>query len=89
MTLQALIFLKAELSSKRLELLRELVPSATRIAVLVTPSGISTASTIKNLNATANGAVLEIEVFKVSSSQDIDAAFMTFARQRPDATEPG
>ena len=35
-------FLNAELSAKRLELLRELIPAATRIAVLVTPSGSST-----------------------------------------------
>jgi hypothetical protein len=53
--------------------------------VLVTPSGTSTASTIKSLNATASAAGLDIEVFKVSTSQDIDAAFMTFAQQRPDA----
>jgi putative ABC transport system substrate-binding protein len=78
-------FLNAELSSKRLELLRELVPSAVRVAVLVTPSGTSTASTIRSLNATASSAGLNIEVFTVSTSQDIDAAFTAFARQRSDA----
>src|SRR5262249_24925008 len=75
----------AELSAKRLELLREFVPTATRIAVLVTPSGTSTASTIASLDANARVAGLDIEVFKVGTSQEIDAAFTSIARQHTDA----
>jgi putative ABC transport system substrate-binding protein len=78
-------FLNAELSAKRLELLREFVPTATRIAVLVTPSGTSTASTIASLDANARVAGLDIEVFKVGTSQEIDAAFTSIARQHTDA----
>jgi putative ABC transport system substrate-binding protein len=78
-------FLNAELSAKRLELLRELIPAATRIAVLVTPSGSSTDSAFRNMDMAARDAGLQIQVVKVSTSQEIDAAFVTFARDRPDA----
>ena len=78
-------FLNAELSAKRLELLRELIPAATRIAVLVTPSGSSTDSAFRNMDTAARDAGLQIQVVKVSTSQEIDAAFVTFARDRPDA----
>ena len=78
-------FLNAELSAKRLELLRELISAATRIAVLVTPSGPSTDCAFRNMDTAARDAGLQIQVVKVSTSPEIDAAFVTFARDRPDA----
>jgi putative tryptophan/tyrosine transport system substrate-binding protein len=82
-------FLNAELSAKRLELLRELLPAATRIAVLATPAGSSSSSSgeqpLRGIDAAARAAGLQVQIVKVSTSQEIDAAFVTFARERPDA----
>ena len=78
-------FLSAELGAKRLELLRELVPTATRIVLLGTPTGASADAGLKDIEEAARGAGLKIQVVKVSTSQEIDAAFATFARDRPDA----
>jgi putative ABC transport system substrate-binding protein len=78
-------FLNAELGAKRLELLRELVPTATRIVLLGTPTGASADAALRDTEVAARRAGLQIQVVKVSTSQEIDAAFATFARDRPDA----
>ena len=76
----------AELTAKRLELVRELVPRATRIAVLVNPAdGPITESTLRDVEAAARAMALQIQVLKANSSREIDAAFDTMARERPDA----
>jgi putative ABC transport system substrate-binding protein len=72
-----------ELTAKRLELLRELVPGAARMAVLVTAANAET--TVRNVEAAARALGLQIQVFNVSTIREIDAAFATFARERPDA----
>jgi ABC-type uncharacterized transport system substrate-binding protein len=72
-----------ELAAKRLELLRELVPGATRMAVLVTAANAET--TVRDVEAAARALGLQIQVFNVSTSREIDAAFATFAHERPDA----
>jgi putative ABC transport system substrate-binding protein len=83
-------FLSTELTAKRLELLRELVPGAARVAVLVNPANAMRAAvTVRDLQ-TAGGAMgLEIQVLNASSSQEINAAFATFVRERPDAVFVG
>jgi putative ABC transport system substrate-binding protein len=78
-------FLNAELGAKRLDLLRELMPTATRIVLLGTPTGASADAALTNTELAARAAGLQIQVVKVSTSQEIDAAFATFARDRPDA----
>jgi putative ABC transport system substrate-binding protein len=78
-------FLNAELGAKRLELLRELVPTATRIVLLRTPTGVGADAAQKNMEAAARAAGLQIQAVKVSTGQEIDAAFAAFARERPDA----
>ena len=76
----------AELVAKRLELLRELVPRAARVAVMVNPSDVTTTeSTLAEAQAAARAISLQIQVLNVNSSRDIDAAFETIARERPDA----
>jgi putative ABC transport system substrate-binding protein len=78
--------LSGELVAKRLELLRELVPGAVRIAVLVNPAAaVSTDSTLKDLEVAARTLGLQIQVLNASTSGEIDAAFGTFAHERPDA----
>ena len=76
-------FLSGELVAKRLELLRDLVPGAARMAVLVTADSADT--TVKDVDAAARALGLQIQVFNVSAIREIDAAFATFARERPDA----
>jgi putative ABC transport system substrate-binding protein len=77
-------FLNAELVTKRLEFLRELVPAATRLAVLVNPSTGSRDATVKDVEVAARAIGLQSRVFNASVGREIDAAFAAFARERPD-----
>ena len=75
-----------ELAAKRLELLRELVPRAARIALLVNPADVAITETqVKEVQAAARAIGLQIQVFNADSSPEIDAAFETIGRERPDA----
>jgi len=79
-------FFTAELAAKRLELLRELVPGAIRIAVLVDPAGpTTTESTLRDIEAAARAMRLQIQILNASTSREIEAAFASFAGERPDA----
>jgi putative ABC transport system substrate-binding protein len=72
--------------SKRLDLLRELVPGVTRVAVLVNPANPQRAETqVQEVEAAGGAMGLQIQIFRVGSSRDINAAFATFAHERPDA----
>src|SRR5215470_12205918 len=72
-----------ELVAKRLELLRELVPAAARMAMLVSAGSAET--TVRDAEPAARALGLQIQFFNVSTIREIDAAFATFARERPDA----
>ena len=79
-------FFAGELTAKRLELLRELVPTATRVAVLVNPANAANAeATLKEVAAAARTFGLKIQVLNASTSREIDAAFATLVRERSDA----
>jgi putative tryptophan/tyrosine transport system substrate-binding protein len=79
-------FFASELAAKRLELLRDLVPAATRVAVLVNPAEARiTEATLRDVKAAARGMGLQIQVLNVSTSREINAAFATLAQERPDA----
>jgi putative tryptophan/tyrosine transport system substrate-binding protein len=79
-------FYSGELTAKRLELLRELVPAATRVAVLVNPANaMTTETTLRDIAAPARAMGLQIQICNASTSREIDAAFATFLRERPDA----
>jgi putative tryptophan/tyrosine transport system substrate-binding protein len=79
-------FFSNELSAKRLELLRELVPAATRVAVLVNPANAANAEPqLRDVEQAARSMGLQIQVLEASTSREIDAAFATFVRERPDA----
>ena len=72
--------------AKRLELLRELVPTATRVAVLVNPtSGPSQEAAVRDLEAAARAMGLQIQVFNASASREIAASFANLVRERADA----
>jgi putative tryptophan/tyrosine transport system substrate-binding protein len=84
--LTGISFFNTELVAKRLELLRELVPAATRVAVLVNPtSPANTETTLRDVEAAARSLGLHIQIFNASTSHEIDAVFANFARERPDA----
>jgi putative ABC transport system substrate-binding protein len=75
-----------ELAAKRLELLREVVPAATRVAVLVNPANaVSTETTLREVGAAARAIGLQIQVLNANTIREIDAAFATLASERPDA----
>src|SRR5262249_28675570 len=79
-------FLNVELLAKRLELLRQLVPAAVRVAVLVNPADArNTETTLREVEAAARAMQLQIHVVRASTSHDIDAAFATVVHQRSDA----
>ena len=79
-------FFVAELIAKRLELLRELVPTAVRVAVLVNPDDTQiTPLILRDVEAAARAMGLQIQIVRASTSREINAAFASFARERPDA----
>jgi putative tryptophan/tyrosine transport system substrate-binding protein len=84
--LTGISFFNAELAAKRLELLRELVPGAARVAVLVNPANAAIAeTTLRDVEAGARAMALQIQVLNASTSREISAAFTTLGRARPDA----
>jgi putative ABC transport system substrate-binding protein len=71
---------------KRLEAVRELVPRASRVAVLVNPANAANAEpTVKGAQAAARAMALRVEIVEASTSGEIQAAFERLARERPDA----
>jgi putative ABC transport system substrate-binding protein len=79
-------FLALELVPKRLELLRELVPTAARVAVLVDPaSAPQTEATLRDVEPAARALGLQLQILNASTNREIDAAFATISRERPDA----
>jgi putative ABC transport system substrate-binding protein len=79
-------FFTAELVAKRLGLLRELLPGATRVAVLVNPrNAINAETTLRDAQAAASPTGLQIKVMNASNSREISAAFADLGRERPDA----
>jgi putative ABC transport system substrate-binding protein len=79
-------FFSGELAAKRLELLRELVPGAARVAVLVNPANApNTEITLKDVEAAAGSIGLQIQIVGASTSSEINAAFATTVRERSDA----
>ena len=75
-----------ELAAKRLELLRELVPQAARVAVLDNPANVAATETqLKDVEAAARAIGLQIQIHNANTSDEIDAAFETMSRERPDA----
>jgi putative ABC transport system substrate-binding protein len=75
--------LLTESATKRLELLREMVPAMTRVAALVNPTEASnTEATLKDLETAARLMGLEIKPLKASTSSEINAAFATLEAER-------
>jgi putative ABC transport system substrate-binding protein len=74
-----------ELQAKRLALLHELVPKAVRVAVLLNTANVTVAeATLRAVKEAARVIGLQTDVLNASTSREIDAAFATLARERPD-----
>jgi putative tryptophan/tyrosine transport system substrate-binding protein len=73
------------LASKRLELLRELVPKADLVAVLVNPTNTNAETNMKDLQSAALGVRQRIQVLSAGSDLDLETAFATLAQSRPGA----
>jgi putative tryptophan/tyrosine transport system substrate-binding protein len=79
-------FFTQEVLAKRLRLLHDLVPKAVRVAVLVNPANASVAErTLQAVQEAAPTIGLQIQILNASTIAEIDAAFATLARERPDA----
>jgi putative ABC transport system substrate-binding protein len=79
-------FFATEVAAKRLRLLHDLVPKAVRIAMLVNPASASNAeSTLREVREAAPTLGLQIQILNATTIGEIDAAFASLARERPDA----
>src|SRR5436305_4324336 len=78
--------LNIEVAQKKLELLRELLPSATIIAVLVNPSAPAiTEQFMRDLQAAAPALGMQLHVLYASTDRDLDTAFAALGQLRADA----
>jgi ABC-type uncharacterized transport system substrate-binding protein len=79
-------FFNTEVIAKRLRLLHDLVPKAVRVAVLINPANTAvTETTLRGVKEAAATIGLQIQIFNATTIGEIDAAFATLARERPDA----
>ena len=79
-------FFNQEVASKRLRLLHELVPNAVHVAVLVNPVNASATETLLRIMKEAAPTIgLQIQILNATTIGEIDAAFATIERERPDA----
>jgi putative tryptophan/tyrosine transport system substrate-binding protein len=84
--LTGIFFFNAEVTAKRLRLLHDLVPKAVRVAVLLNPANASsTESQTRIVQEAATTIGLQIQILNATTIGEIDAAFATLERERPDA----
>jgi putative ABC transport system substrate-binding protein len=76
-------FFASEVLTKRMQLLRELVLTAKRIAVLVNPADRGVPSVLADVDAAANG--LRVVVLEATTAREIAATFARMGRDKPDA----
>jgi putative tryptophan/tyrosine transport system substrate-binding protein len=74
--------LNAEVGPKRLELLHELVPTATAVALLVNPNSPSANIVSRDLQAAARSLGLKLDILHASAERDLDAVFTTLSGLR-------
>ncbi len=78
-------FLTADLMPKRFELLRELLPRSKRVAVMLNPNTPSAEDQLKGAQAAARASGTQLLVARAGSEIEIDSAFATLAKEKPDA----
>jgi putative ABC transport system substrate-binding protein len=88
--LTGVAYVNDEIAPKRLELLRELVPAAKSIGMLVNPANQpETSDQVKELQGAANTLGMRLMVVNASNALDLEEAFATFARERVDVLQLG
>jgi putative ABC transport system substrate-binding protein len=75
------VFFDVQVGAKRLELLRQLVPNATTIGVLVNPDYPAAAAERTDLQAAAIALGQQLIILDVSSDRDVETAFATFVQR--------
>jgi ABC-type uncharacterized transport system substrate-binding protein len=75
------VFITGELGAKRLELLRQVVPRATTIAVLANPNTRETELERRDVQAAAQAIGQQLVVLDVGNEHDIEPAFVTFVQR--------
>jgi putative ABC transport system substrate-binding protein len=78
-------FVATELETKRLEILRDVVPTAAAIGVLINPSNPAAESRSKDLQMAARTLERNIHIVSASSESDLETAFATLIQERADA----
>jgi len=74
-----------ELGPKLLDILRQLIPSATTIAILVNPAFQLTSAEVRNVQDAAHTVGIRVSVLNASTEAEIDTAFTTIVQQKADA----
>jgi putative ABC transport system substrate-binding protein len=77
--------LATDVGSKRLGLLRELIPNATTIALLLNPKNPELGQHLQDVQRAARSLDQQIVVLNAATEEEIDSAFAAMARERPDA----
>ena len=77
--------LNVEVGPKRLELVRELIPTATIVGLLVNPTNPAARTLSRGLEAAARTLGLQLDVLQASTERDIDDAFATVVQRRTSA----
>src|SRR6266568_1709390 len=78
-------FLVAELGSKQLGLLRELIPAAARVGLLVNPKSPTTERAMRDVTVAAPAIGLQVDVVQASNSREIESVFGTLVHNKADA----
>src|SRR6516162_2846770 len=81
--------LETELVPKRLQLLRELLPNASRFGLLADPVSVATQSILADLQAAARTLGLQLVVVNASTDSDLETAFASFLQRRVGAVFGG
>jgi putative ABC transport system substrate-binding protein len=79
------VSLNVEMAPKRLELLREMVPAATTMALLVNPTNHTAVALSRDVQAAARVLGIKLHVLHASTEADFDRAFAALAQQRAGA----
>jgi putative ABC transport system substrate-binding protein len=74
--------LNVEVTPKRLEILREAIPTATVVAVLLNPTSPTADSQLRNLQEAARALALQLHVLHASTARDFDAVFASLLQLR-------
>jgi putative ABC transport system substrate-binding protein len=70
---------------KRLQLLRELIPSASTIGLLMNPKGPAANAQLVETQAAANALGVRLDIVNASTAEEIDRSFLTLGKRRPQA----